>query len=189
VVGTTELNDNTYKVTVVDANTFTLDDTDSDNFTAYTSGGTIAWNDYDSSFTVYPTDGQAIVLSSVWLKMSQNAVMHSPLLIQYKAKTGTLIRQTTYNNLDDFLDRFTSYTLLEVARYTNNIEFYEYMFPQPLVLRTADTPAGYPMPYFHSITIKVQDDQPYYNDEGGSIEFCRVRYPDVQVHLDTEYTG
>lgn len=40
VVGMTELNGNTYTITVVDANTFTLDSTDSTGFTAYTSGGT-----------------------------------------------------------------------------------------------------------------------------------------------------
>jgi hypothetical protein len=40
VVGMTELNDNSYTITVVDADTFTLDSTDSTAFTAYTSGGT-----------------------------------------------------------------------------------------------------------------------------------------------------
>ena len=40
VVGMTELNGNSYTITVVDANTFTLDSTDSTAFTAYTSGGT-----------------------------------------------------------------------------------------------------------------------------------------------------
>lgn len=41
VVGTTELNDNRYVVTVVDADNVTLDGTDSSNFTAYVSDGTI----------------------------------------------------------------------------------------------------------------------------------------------------
>lgn len=41
VVGTTELNDNRYVVTVVDADNITLDSTDSSNFTAYTSDGTV----------------------------------------------------------------------------------------------------------------------------------------------------
>ena len=40
VVGTTELNGNTYTIAVVDADTFTLDDTDGDDFTDYTSDGT-----------------------------------------------------------------------------------------------------------------------------------------------------
>lgn len=44
IVGTTELNGNTYVITVVDANTFTLDGTDSSLFTAYTSGGTWVTN-------------------------------------------------------------------------------------------------------------------------------------------------
>lgn len=40
VGGMTELNGNTYTITVVDANHFTLDGVDSTGFTAYTSGGT-----------------------------------------------------------------------------------------------------------------------------------------------------
>lgn len=38
--GTTELNGNFFFITVTDASNFTLDDTDGDDFTAYTSGGT-----------------------------------------------------------------------------------------------------------------------------------------------------
>lgn len=41
IVGTTELNNKLWKITVTGATTFTLDDTDGDDFTAYTSGGTI----------------------------------------------------------------------------------------------------------------------------------------------------
>jgi len=40
VVGMTELNGNTYTITVTDANTFTLDNIDGTAYTAYTSGGT-----------------------------------------------------------------------------------------------------------------------------------------------------
>lgn len=40
VTGTTELNDNTYVITVVNADNFTLDDTDGRNFTAWVSDGT-----------------------------------------------------------------------------------------------------------------------------------------------------
>jgi len=42
VVGTVELNSNWYSITKVDANTFTLDGTDSADFTAYTSDGLCA---------------------------------------------------------------------------------------------------------------------------------------------------
>lgn len=41
IVGTTELNDKGWVITVTGATTFTLDNTDSSNFTAYTSGGTV----------------------------------------------------------------------------------------------------------------------------------------------------
>jgi hypothetical protein len=41
IVGTTELNKGLWTVTVVDTTNFTLDGTDGDDFTAYTSGGTV----------------------------------------------------------------------------------------------------------------------------------------------------
>lgn len=47
IVGTTELNDNTYKLTKVDVDNFTLDDTDSSDFSAWVSGGTFASWDID----------------------------------------------------------------------------------------------------------------------------------------------
>jgi hypothetical protein len=40
-VGTTEINDNIYRVTVTDVDNFTLDGTDSSNFIAWSSGGSI----------------------------------------------------------------------------------------------------------------------------------------------------
>jgi len=42
VVGTTELNGNTYTITVVDADNFTLDDTDPLDFSAYVSSGCVS---------------------------------------------------------------------------------------------------------------------------------------------------
>jgi len=189
VGGCVELNGQTYTVTAVDDDLVDLDGTDGAKFTPYTSGGSAAYDNYDSSFTIAPSEGLAMVVSSVWLKMSQNARMHSPFLIIYKAKNGAVIKQTTYVNLDDFLDRFTTLKIITVERYANTIEFYEYMFPQPLVLRSATAPEGAFMPYFHSLTIKIEDDQPYKNEDDSKIEFCRVRYPDVQVHLDTEYAS
>lgn len=40
VVGTTEVNDGYYRITVIDTDSFSLDQVDGRNFTAYTSGGT-----------------------------------------------------------------------------------------------------------------------------------------------------
>ncbi len=51
VEGTTELNDNTYKITVTSTTKFTLDGTDSDNFSAWTSGGDVSvWSVTDSTW-------------------------------------------------------------------------------------------------------------------------------------------
>jgi hypothetical protein len=47
VGGTTEINDNIYKITKTDADNFTLQGTDSSNFTAWTSGGEVAVYDVD----------------------------------------------------------------------------------------------------------------------------------------------
>lgn len=49
IAGTTELNDNTYKITSTGTNTFTLDDTVASSFTAWTSGGTCSVWDIDDS--------------------------------------------------------------------------------------------------------------------------------------------
>lgn len=53
VSGTEELNDNTYTITRTDNDNFTLDGTDSDDYSAYTSGGTVSFRDvsaYASNF-------------------------------------------------------------------------------------------------------------------------------------------
>jgi len=51
VEGTTELNDNTYKITVTNTTQFTLDGTDSDNFSAWTSGGDVSvWSATDGTW-------------------------------------------------------------------------------------------------------------------------------------------
>src|SRR5258708_18271253 len=52
VAGMTQLNGNTYTITVVDSNNFTLNGTDSTGFTAYTSGGT--WSSQNTfSFSLF----------------------------------------------------------------------------------------------------------------------------------------
>lgn len=53
VGGMTQLNGNTYTITVVDANTFTLDGIDNTTFGAYTTGGTWISSSNDLSFTLF----------------------------------------------------------------------------------------------------------------------------------------
>lgn len=69
VVGTTELNGNSYVVTIVDADNFTLNGTDSSNFSAYVSGGTWVSSSYEGIVTSTP------VLRST----RNNPVVKSPL--------------------------------------------------------------------------------------------------------------
>jgi len=49
VGGMTQLNNRMYKVTVIDANTFSLNDVDSTGFTTYTSGGTVTMGRFYAS--------------------------------------------------------------------------------------------------------------------------------------------
>jgi len=190
VGGTTELNGKAFKGTVVNADVFTLDETDSSEYSAYTSGGALTWNDHDSSFTVQPNDGLGAVMPAVWVKVSNNADMHSPLLVIYRKKDGTEIGRTVYTGLDSFLDRFTEFKELLLSRKDYPVEFYTYQFSTQLELRSAVTPTGPNapiIPYVHSVTLKITDDQPYKAEGGGALETLLVRYPDVSFHLDAEF--
>ena len=60
VVGMTELNGNSYTITVVDDDTFTLDSTDSTGYTAYTSGGTAT----KDSITITDDDWQIVTFNN-----------------------------------------------------------------------------------------------------------------------------
>ncbi len=61
ISGTTELNDNIYKVTVTDVNNFTLDGTDSSNFSAYTSGGSVVKYDISDESWVLMTESESLI--------------------------------------------------------------------------------------------------------------------------------
>lgn len=56
VVGTTELNGNTYTVTVIDDNAFDLNDTDPANFTAWASGGVAYTGLFSKPYIDLPSD-------------------------------------------------------------------------------------------------------------------------------------
>jgi len=187
VGGTEELNGKAFKVTVVDTNNFTLDDTDSADFTAWTSGGSVFCNNYDSRYVVTPSPGMAITIPEVEVKISSDVKMHSPLLVIQRKKDDTIVKQTTYSNLDAFLDKFTSFRELTLTRYTNPIEFHTYELDQPITLRSADTPQGAIVPYLYCMELRIQDDQPYKNN-GGEIEFLAVRYRGVGFFIDQHYT-
>lgn len=107
VVGMTELNGNEYTVTVVDANTFTLDSTDSTAFTAYTSGGTA------TELVHYTVDFQT----------TQDATYDTPLKVwkdtntyYYSTDDGTRTRVTLYTQSGDYSAEYETGTLVEVVR-------------------------------------------------------------------------
>jgi len=188
VGGTEELNGKAFKVTVVDADNFTLDDTDSADFSAWTSGGDVFCNNYDSSFVIVPSNGQAITIPEVEVKISSDTKMHSPLLATQRKKDLTIVKQSVYSSLDDFLDKFTSFKELSLTRYEHPIEFHTYELDQPVVLRSADTPSGALVPYLYSMELKIQDDQPY-KANGTGIEYMAVRYRGVGFFIDQEYVS
>lgn len=144
----------------------------------------------DSSWELGAPDGYAYVLSTIWVKISNNADMASPLIVDFKDRDGELIRSTEYASLDDFMDRFTSYREVEPSRYENPIEIHEYEFPQPIVLRSAASEEGTPLPNRNvaSMTLRIESNSPYKAIGGGDLEFCRVRFPDVTMYVDEEFS-
>lgn len=142
----------------------------------------------DSSWTLAPQPGTAIVMRTIRVLISNNAYLHSPLHIIYKDIDGNVLRTTVYESLDDFLDRFTEYNEISPSRYDHPIEEHIYEFPQAIVLRSARSSGT---PNWYSLTIKIEDDEPYEAmDKNGypeELEFCRVRFPDATWYEDTEY--
>ena len=107
VVGMTELNGNEYTITVVDANTFTLDSTNSTAFTAYTSGGTA------TELVNYTVDFQT----------TEDATYNTPLKVwqdtntyYYSTDDGTRTRVTLYTQSGDYSTEYELGTLVEVVR-------------------------------------------------------------------------
>jgi len=86
VGGTTELEDNTYKVTVTDANNFTLNGTDSSAFSAWTSGGDVAVWDVD--------DGSWDLMTEVPALMFNDTVKDNTYETS-NVTTGTVVVETT----------------------------------------------------------------------------------------------
>lgn len=98
VVGTTELNDNTYKITKVDANNFTLQGTDSSNFTAWTSGGTFASWDIDDGSWDQMVESPPETFEQ---RVKENTSITSSV------STGTVVTTTTELETQRTLDRWT----------------------------------------------------------------------------------
>jgi hypothetical protein len=102
VGGTTELNDNTYKITKVDADNFTLQGTDSSNFTAWTSGGTFSSWDID--------DGAWDLMIETPLDAFEQVVKTNTNLTS-SVNTGTVVITTTEVESQKVLDVW-SYKLM-----------------------------------------------------------------------------
>lgn len=98
VGGTTELNDNTYKITKVDANTFTLQGTDSSDFTAWTSAGTFSSWDVD--------DAAWDLMIETPLESFEQAVKTNTNLTS-SVNTGTVVITTTELESQKVLDVWT----------------------------------------------------------------------------------
>ena len=87
VAGTTELNDNTYRATKTDADNFTLDGTDSSDFTAWTSGGTVSkWNTTDSGWNLAEESPS---------KLFDDIVDETSAVTTTTSSTGTVTSSTT----------------------------------------------------------------------------------------------
>ena len=107
VVGMTELNGNVYTVTVVDANNFTLDSTDSTAYTAYVSGGDLT---HLESYTVdfqTTTDSTYNVGYVVWLDSDG---------YYYALDDGTRTKTTLYTPVGDWSSEYSGSSSVENVR-------------------------------------------------------------------------
>jgi len=98
LAGSTELNDNTYKITNVDADNFTLQGTDSSDFSAWTSGGTFgSWDINDGSWDLMIESPPQLFETRV----KQNTNLTSGV------STGTVVVSTTEVESAKVLDYWT----------------------------------------------------------------------------------
>ncbi len=83
VVGTTLLNGNTYPVTLTDADNFTLQDTDSSDYSVYTSGGTIGTGLAIENYWYSPQmpSGETLLRLKQWLRSSIRTVLQGYWLL------------------------------------------------------------------------------------------------------------
>jgi hypothetical protein len=86
VGGTTELNSSIYRMTSTGTNTFTLDGTDGDNFTAWTSGGTSSVYDIDDVVWDQMTEAPARLFND-------NVIQNTD--VTYTTTSGVVTTSTT----------------------------------------------------------------------------------------------
>lgn len=157
------------------------DDTEWEN---YPEGGWIDPNDKDSSFTIQPEDGQAIVIPRARIRYSKNAAMHSPMIIEYYIGE-TKVAETVYKNQDDFFDRFDDFEVFETSNGTEmpaDIWSHEYEFDEPLVLWSSSAANK-----INKAVIRIEDDEPYQDSESNPIGMARVRYLGCLICTDPDY--
>jgi len=155
-------------------------------------GDDTSWQNYeegwpsgkDSSFIVEPVAGQAIIIPRARIRYSEDAIMHSPLKIDYYIGE-TVVDTTTYKNQDDFFDRFDSFEVFPTSGgngYTADIWSHEYEFDEAIVLWSS-VGAG----KLNKMVIFIEDNEQYKKQDASAIEMARVRYLGCLICTDPDY--
>lgn len=86
VNGATELNGNSYEITVTDADNFTLDDTDGDDFTTYVDGGYAVSEAASALDTDYLYYGDALLTHGIKIMPPADGTYTLEILCQWKER-------------------------------------------------------------------------------------------------------
>ena len=122
VVGTTELNNNFYRITVSSTTIFTLDDTDGSEYTAYSSAGTIydciGIFPYWKSSVLY---GESTTRIKQWKKLSLRSVPEGSWLVYvdiYVNKSDEVLK--TFSFQQNFYDSLYDSSVFDVTVFDDN---------------------------------------------------------------------
>lgn len=127
----------------------------------------------DSRWTLEPAVGEAIKLTSVEVKLSEHAVMHSggATLVEYfVAGVDTPVYVVTYNSIIDWIKRADE--LPSKVDINNGLDItaplimFRITFPRPAVLWSSTGQDLEGNMKFNKMVVRIEDDQPYKQADG-----------------------
>jgi hypothetical protein len=146
----------------------------------------------DSTWTLQPDAGQAIKVTGVLIKFSEDMVVHANggMLIQVAIDgwAPSPLTLVSYSSIADFFARADEWGKLDYNGPANGsvnkpIISLKFDFSRPVVLwSSGGTIEGVPKvdaqgsPKFQKMMIKIADDMPYKDNDGGVVQVARSRY-------------
>jgi hypothetical protein len=166
------------------------------------------WSDpenMDSSFVVEPKPGEAIIIQEAAVKFAADAKMQSPMLIELYVG-DICVKTRRYEGKKSFIDRFTSFKIIPLSGingYTADVLLWEYEFDEKIQLWssggfTGGTPQivdGKPVnmildgdgnPKLTKMVLRIENDKPYYREDGTVPNLALVRYPSSIICKDPD---